>query len=180
MGVHGVENAHLVEFERAEDLGAEEFRAAAIVGQRHEAIEGVVVALERAVVGLERPEGQKDATGDAETAFNFVEGGGLSVSVAAACVHATLRDQATGEIGERDLKNALAAVGIEGALIEGGVAEEAVDAFLRMATLGGFRAEALHELPEITAALLGGGGGAEGEGKEQRGEETTHVKRPCV
>jgi hypothetical protein len=69
LGVHRVEIAVFEQFERGEDLRAEDMRAAAVMGERDQRVERVVVALEGAVIGLERPEGQQDAAADAEAAL---------------------------------------------------------------------------------------------------------------
>jgi hypothetical protein len=123
--------------------------------QRHQRVERVVVALERTEVGLEGPERQENAARYAEAALDLVEDRAPPLGVAAPVVQAVLRDQASGEFGEGHGEDALPPVRVDGALRIACVNEEGVDRRLWMATHLCLGPQILHELAEITAALLG-------------------------
>ena len=129
-------------------------RPAAVMGQRHQRVERVVVALEGAVIGLERPEGQENTARHTETALDLVEDGAPLLGVAAAVVDPVLRDQAAGELGEGHGEDTLPPVGVDRPLGIAGMLKERVDGRLRMAAHLCLGPQVLHELAEISAALL--------------------------
>jgi hypothetical protein len=152
--VHRVEIAMLEQGQRGEDLRPEDMRTAAVMGQRHQRVERVVIALERAEIRLESPEGQEDAARHAEAALDLVEDGAPAFCVAAPVVDPVLGNQAAGELGEGHGEDALPPIRIDGALGVAGMHEEGVDGRLRMAAHLRFGPQVLHELAEIAAALL--------------------------
>jgi hypothetical protein len=153
--------------QRREDLRPEDMRGGGSHGQRHQRVERVVIALERAEIRLEGPERQEDAAADAETALDLVEDGAPAFRVASPVVDPVLRDEAAGELGEGHGEDALPPIRIDGALRVAGMNEEGVDGRLRMPTHLRFGPEILHELAEIAAALLRLSGPDRKRGRDQ-------------
>ena len=93
------------------DLRLEEVGAAAVMGQGEEGVPCVEIALDLAEIGLEGPEGQEDAAGDAVFGFgpgeDPVQFGGFRLCRG----EAVLRDQRAREIEEGLAEHGLGAVG---------------------------------------------------------------------
>ncbi len=172
---HRVEIAVPVKLQRGKDMRAEQFGAAAVMGQCDQRIERVVIALKGAEIGLEGPEGQQDASAYAEPPFGFVKDGVEALTIASSCIKPVLADETPREFDEGLREKSLTPVGIQRALVEPGAAEKAIDRALIEPALHRFRPKALHELAKISAALLGAGGtGGQGQGKGCGGKKTLH------
>lgn len=102
-----VEIAFFEEFQRGEDLGSEQFGATAIMGQRDKRVHGVEIALHRAKVSLERPEGQQNPAGHPELALYPVEDRIPFLCVSLAGLNAVLADEPARKVDEGHLENAL-------------------------------------------------------------------------
>ena len=89
------------------DLGAEQFRAAAVVRQSHQRIQRIKVTLIAAEVGFKGPECQQNSTRDAVVAFDPVKGTGVFLPFRFTGVEAVRADQALRKFQKRFLKKPL-------------------------------------------------------------------------
>jgi hypothetical protein len=96
--------------DQRDQLRTEKFGAAAIMGERHQRVAGVEIALYGAEVGFHRPEGGDDAGGNAVILLGLGEDVGILLHLLAANVEARLADGALREFEEGLLEDALCAV----------------------------------------------------------------------
>ncbi len=106
-GAGRIEVVLFIKLKRGEHLGAEQVRTAAIVGQGHQRVERVEIALKGSEIGLKRPERKEDAPRNAIFAFDAVKHGVVFLCIRAAPIDAVLRNQAAREVDERLLEDAL-------------------------------------------------------------------------
>jgi len=139
------------------DLRLEEVGAAAVMGQGEEGVPCVEIALDLAEIGLEGPEGQEDAAGDAVFGFgpgeDPVQFGGFRLCRG----EAVLRDQRAREIEEGLAEDGLGTVGAEDLLVLPCIGEKVFHGLRRQALCRGLGGHRVEEGVEIAAA--GGGAG---------------------
>ena len=172
----GGQIARCMQADGGKDLGLEKFGAAAVMRKGKKRVAGVEIALDLAEVGLEGPEGQKDASGDAEFRLGPFEDGLLFAGLGAGGGQALLRDQRLREVEEGLAEDALRTVGLQHLCVLAGAAEIGFHRVFRQALRGGLGGHAVKEGREIAAAGGGpGGSGRNGCGKGKgQGKDTHH------
>jgi hypothetical protein len=126
-GAVRVEIAMADHLDGCDQLRPEQFRPAAIMRQRHQRVHGVEIALHRAEIGLQAPEGGDD--GGRHAVFGLCAGEGLGVLLhlpLGADLHAVGADRAFGEFEEGLAEHALGAVAREHLAVDRGVAQRLV------------------------------------------------------
>jgi hypothetical protein len=154
----------------AEQLRAEEFRAAAVMRRASPGRCAVLKSPCTAPKSVSRrPEGGDDRPRHAVLLLGPRKGIGVALQNALALLHAVGADDALGEIDEVHAEDALAAVMGEDRLILACAVQHAVGSFRRETLAEGFLLHAGKKLPEVAAALLGERAGAESEEGGERG-----------
>ncbi len=142
------------------------------MGERHQRVQRIEIALHRAVIGLERPEGQKDAGGDAVVRLSAPEDGGVVRRVPGAVLQPPGADDGAREFDEILLEHALRPVGAQHLRILAHAIEEAADKRRVIASACGFVGEPRDEAAEAAAALGKGEFGR--ERKREGGQKSAH------
>ena len=144
------------------------------MGECGQRVQRVEVALKRAVIRLERPEGQQNAPADAVVPFDPVKDGVIFAPIRDAGIDPVLRDQAAGKAGKVELKDPLRAIRLDDLGVLSHAGKEPVDRCGGVALLDRFGLETLHELAESSAAL-GQGRGGKHRKSTQRGNQSKHI-----
>ena len=149
------------------------------MGKRDQRIDRVEIALNNAEVGLETPECQQNASGNAVLAFDPVEDMRPFPGILRSVMKPVLADQAPGKLDEWDLEYPLRPVRADDIRVEGRVFKEAVDHLLGMAVSYCLVPDAVKECIEGPAAGLGTDEwGAKEKGGQ--GNDCFHVRNPST
>lgn len=149
-----VQHATAIHFNRGKHLRAEQFGAAAIMRQRDKRIHRVEIALNRAEIRLERPEGQQNTRRHPIVLLRCRKHAGVAVRIGPPRIHAVLRNQRARKIQKRALENALPPVRIQNRLFLPDIGKEILDQGAVMSARRGFCFQALDKRPESAAAGL--------------------------
>ncbi len=133
-------------------MRAEQVRSATVVGKGDKRIQRVEIALDRAVIGFQTPEGGEDRAGDAIGIFNLLEDIGMFDQVFTAFLQGRFRDEALGKFGEGQVENGLLAVAVEHLLLKHGLVQLA-DALFTNTGVAGFLGQIVHPLAEVDLAF---------------------------
>src|SRR5262249_11807758 len=155
--------AALDDAQRVEQLRAEEFRPAAIVGERGHRTQDRGSAVVGAEIALQAPECNEHRRGDAVLLVDAREQRGVLLHQPGAGLQAVARYHPVGELQKGLLKDALAVVAVDDGLVEGHAVEPGRDRRARDALGGGFLLEALGPAlrgPGIVAAAAAFAGAA--------------------
>ncbi len=179
----GIEVAVLHHLDECEQLRTEEFGAAAVVGERHESIAGVEIALDGAEVCFHGPESGNDAGRYAELALGARERIGILLQLLPADVQSGLAHRSLRKLQEGLLEDTLRAVAGENLPVDRRTGQGLVGHLCGYAPGGGFGLHTIEKGPEITAARLrhrGRGEARQGEYGHCHAMNKGHSKAPCV
>ena len=149
--------AALDDAQRVEQLLAEEIRTPAVIGERRQRAEDLVVAEIGAEVALQAPEGDEHRRRHAVFLFDLGEQLGVLLDLGEAVGDAAAAHHAVGELQEGLIEHRLAVVAAHDRRIEGHGRRGFGDHALRDALRGGFLLERVE--PALVAAGIVAGGG---------------------